>query len=128
MAKTPGGETVIARGVRVQGDIAVDGNIIIEGEVQGTLSATGDLHVGEGALLEADIKVENAVVAGNVRGNLRVVQKLELLPSSKFFGDVTAEIISVGAGAQMNGTVHMGAEESAKGGRSRRSSSESDES
>lgn len=126
MAKTPGGETVIARGVRVQGDIAVDGNIIIEGEVQGTLTATGDLHVGESAKLEADIKVENATVAGDVRGNLRVIQKLELLPSSKFSGDVTAEIISVGAGAQMNGTVHMG-EEAGKGGRSRRAANDGEE-
>lgn len=117
MAKTPGGETIIARGVRVQGEIAVDGNIVIEGEVQGTLTATGDLHVGESAVLEADIKVENAVVAGNVRGNLEVVQKLELLPSSKFSGDVRAAIISVGAGAQMNGTVHMGPEEGVKGRR-----------
>ncbi len=119
MAKN-GGETIIAQGVRIEGDITVDGNIVIEGEVRGTLSATGDLQVGEGAKLEADIKVENAVVAGDIRGNLRVNQKLDLLPSSKFSGDLGAEVLSVGAGAQMNGTVHMGAEEPVKPTRGRR--------
>ena len=115
-----GGETVIARGVKIEGEITVEGNIVIEGEVHGTLVASGDLNVGEEAHLEADIKVENATVAGDIRGNLRVGQKLELLPSSKFSGDLTASILSVGAGSQLNGTVHMGADEVAKNGKNRR--------
>lgn len=114
MSKNGGGETIVAKGVRVEGDFMVEGNIVIEGEVRGTITATGDLNIGTEAKVDADIKCENAVIAGEVHGNMRINAKLELLPSSKFSGDLAAEILSVGAGAQVNGTVRMGAEEQAK--------------
>lgn len=110
----------MARGVRVEGDFVVEGNIVIEGEVRGTISASGDLHIGPEAKVDADIKAENAVIAGEVRGNMRINAKLDLLPSSKFSGDLAAEVLSVGAGSQVNGTVRMGAEEPAKPVRGKR--------
>ncbi|MDQ5952226.1 MAG: hypothetical protein QG626_353 [Patescibacteria group bacterium] len=130
MAKTGGGETVVARGVKVEGDFIVEGNIIIEGEVRGTIVASGDLQIGPEAKVDADIKAESATIAGEVRGNMRINAKLDLLPSSKFTGDLAAEILSVGAGAQVNGTVRMGVEEPpkpARGKRAQAASSASDE-
>lgn len=114
MSKNTGGETIVARGVRIEGDFIVEGNIIIEGEVHGTISASGDLHIGPEAKVEADIKAENATIAGQVRGNIQVRSKLDLLPSSQFTGDLSAQILAVGAGAQINGTVRMGSEEPMK--------------
>ena len=121
MSKNGGGETtVVARGVRVEGDFVVEGNIVIEGEVHGTITASGDLQIGPEAKVEADIKAENAVIAGAVHGNMRINAKLDLLPSSKFSGDLAAEVLSIGAGAQINGTIRMGAEEPAKPARGKR--------
>ncbi len=120
MSKNGGGDTIVARGVRVEGDFMVEGNIVIEGEVRGTVTATGDLQVGPEAKVDADIKAENAVIAGEVNGSLRIKAKLDLLPSSKFSGELAAEVLSVGAGAQVNGTVRMGAEEPAKPAKSKR--------
>ncbi len=120
MSKPIGGETVVAKGVRVEGDFVVEGNIIIEGEVRGTITATGDLHVGEEAKVDADIKAENAVIAGEVRGNMRINAKLDMLASSKFSGDLAAEILSIGAGSQINGTIRMGAEEPVKATKGKR--------
>jgi cytoskeletal protein CcmA (bactofilin family) len=122
MSKNGGGETIVARGVKVEGDFIVEGSIIIEGEVRGTINATGDLQIGPEAKVDADIKAENAVIAGEVRGNMKINGKLDLLPSSKFSGDLAAEVLSVGAGSQVNGTVRMGAEEPAKPARGKRPS------
>ena len=120
MSKNGGGETVVAKGVRVEGDFVVEGNIVIAGEVRGTITATGDLNIGAEAKVDADIKCENAIIAGEVHGNMRINAKLDLLPSSKFSGDLAAEVLSVGAGAQINGTVRMGAEEPAKPARGKK--------
>lgn len=128
MSKNGGGETIVAKGVRVEGDFTVEGNIVIEGEVRGTITATGDLNIGAEAKVDADIKCENAIIAGEVRGNMRINAKLDLLPSSKFSGDLAAEILSVGAGAQVNGTVRMGAEEPVKPARGKKAAAaQSDE-
>ncbi len=120
MAKNGGSETIVAKGVRVEGDFVVEGNIIIEGEVRGTINATGDLQIGPEAKVDADIKAENAVIAGEVHGNMRINAKLDMLPSSKFSGDLAAEVLSIGAGSQINGTVRMGVEEPAKPARGKR--------
>lgn len=107
MAKHSGEETIIAHGVRVEGEFVSQGNVVIEGDVQGSIQTAGDLRIGEEAKITADVTAANAVIAGEVRGNMQIGGKLELLPSSKIIGDVTATVLSIGAGAQVNGRVTM---------------------
>lgn len=107
MAKHNGEETVIAHGVRVEGDFTSQGNVVIEGDVQGTIHTAGDLRIGEEAKITADVSAANAIIAGEVRGNIQISGKLELLASSKILGDITVETLSVIAGAQINGHISM---------------------
>ncbi|TAL19408.1 polymer-forming cytoskeletal protein [Patescibacteria group bacterium] len=102
------GDTVIAGGVKVEGDFVSEGNVIIEGEVVGSLRTARDLQVGDAAKIHADVAATNARVAGEVRGNVVIKEKLELASSSRIFGDVQAKILTVEAGAQLNGKIHMG--------------------
>lgn len=121
MAKS-GGETIIAHGVKIVGNFVSDGNVIIEGEVEGTIEAAGDLKVGDEARLKADVTVSNATVAGSIDGTLRVSEKCDLLASSKMSGELSARILSVAPGSQVNGTVRMGDAAAAKNGKGKRSS------
>jgi len=105
------GETIIARGVKLEGDFKSEGNVVVEGEVNGTLTAGNDLRVNEGAVINADVKTENAVVAGEVNGNVKVKDKLELLATAKINGDINTKVLSITPGALINGKVSMGAEE-----------------
>lgn len=107
MAKHPNEETVIAHGVRVEGEFVSQGNVVIEGEVQGMLQTSGDLRVGEEAKITADVTAANAFIAGELRGNLHVAGRLELSATSKIIGDVSADVFMVAAGAQVNGKVTM---------------------
>lgn len=107
MAKHNGEETVIAHGVRMEGDFVSQGNVVIEGDVQGTILAGGDLRIGEEAKITANVTAANAVIAGEIRGNIQVTGKLELLATSKIIGDVSADVLSIIAGAQVNGRITM---------------------
>ncbi len=108
-------ETIIAHGVRLDGDLVAEGDLIIEGEVHGTVKTQGDLRIGDQALVEADIEANNALVSGAIRGNILVRGKLELLPSSSMTGDVVTDVLAIGPGAQVNGGISMGAEVAPKG-------------
>lgn len=110
MAKNTYNETIIAHGVRIEGEFTAEGDIVIEGEVRGTITTAGDLRIGDGAKVEADIRAQNAIISGEVRGTMQILGKLELMPSSKFTGDLSVDVLSVSAGAQVNGTVRMGEE------------------
>ncbi len=107
MAKHNGEETLIAHGVRMEGEFVSQGNVVIEGEMQGSINAAGDLRVGTEAKITADVTAANAVVAGEVRGNMHIAGKLELLATSKVIGDIAVEVLSVIAGAQVNGRITM---------------------
>jgi cytoskeletal protein CcmA (bactofilin family) len=111
MAKNTYNETIIAQGVRIEGEFIAEGDIVIEGEVRGTITTSGDLRIGDSAKVEADIRAQNAMISGEVRGTMHIASKLEMMPSSKFTGDLTVDVLSVSAGAQVNGTVRMGEEE-----------------
>lgn len=102
-----GGITIIARGVKVEGDFVSDGNVTIEGEVIGSVKAAGHLEVGTEARIKADVSAGSAVVAGEISGNLIVSGKLELLDSSCLNGDITVAILSVAPGAKINGSISM---------------------
>jgi len=108
MPSTNGGETIIAQGVKVEGDFHSNGDVIIDGEVAGSVETAKSLRIGETARIQADVHAQNAVIAGEVHGNLVVDQMLELLSTSQVKGDIATGRISVAAGAQINGRLSMG--------------------
>lgn len=100
--------TLIARGVRVEGEFVSQGDVVIEGEVLGTLNCTGTLVVGIEAKIKADVKANDVIVGGIVEGNISAMRKLELKTGAKVTGDVVCEVIVVEGGAVLNGKVTSG--------------------
>ncbi len=100
-------ETIIAPSVKVEGDFVSEGNVLIEGMVEGSLRTTRDLRVGERARISADVGAANAVVAGEIRGNIVIAERLELEPTAKIYGDVKTKVFIVSSGASVNGRITM---------------------
>lgn len=107
MPSSTGNETIIAQGVRVEGDFRSQGDVVIDGEVVGSVETQSVLHVGEAAKIHADVKAGSAVIAGEVVGNLMVGEMLELLSTSHVTGDIVTGRISIASGARMNGRISM---------------------
>ena len=100
--------TIIAHGVRVEGNFTSQGDVLIEGDVDGNVATTGMLTVGPLAKLKADVKAAKAVVAGTIEGNLFIDGHLEIQATARLLGDVTCETASLGTGATLNGKVIIG--------------------
>lgn len=100
--------TVIARGVKVEGDFKSQGDVVIEGEVQGTVAAAGTLTVGTEAFIKADIHADEAIISGAVEGNVTVTKQAMLHSGAKLKGDLTAERIMVESGAVLDGRMQVG--------------------
>ena len=99
--------TVIARGVKLEGDFSSQGDVVIEGEVVGTLSAAGLLRVGAEAVIKANIKAGEAVIAGSIEGDLTIERRLDLMTTARIKGDIATETISVEAGALLEGKISV---------------------
>ncbi|GEM_PF-294961 len=101
--------TVIAGGVRLEGEFKSQGDVQIEGEVVGTLETNATLSVGANAKVKAGVKAENAVIAGEIIGNVIIADRLELKTTAKIVGEIICETIVVEAGAVIEGNLKCGA-------------------
>ncbi|MFA5248317.1 MAG: polymer-forming cytoskeletal protein [Patescibacteria group bacterium] len=100
-------ETIIGPSVTVKGNLNSDGNIIIEGVLEGGVKTAGEVFVGNKAQITANIEAKNSHIGGEVRGNLKIEERLALLASAKIFGDIECSSLSVEAGAIINGKCTM---------------------
>lgn len=101
-------QTVIARGVRVEGDFKSQGNVTIEGELVGSLTCGGHLTIGTEASIQASVTAEEATISGHVQGNIRVTKRLELKSTARIKGDITTEAVAVESGASLEGMFAVG--------------------
>ncbi|MEK7211672.1 MAG: polymer-forming cytoskeletal protein [Patescibacteria group bacterium] len=100
-------ETVIAAGVRVDGNFNSRGNVLIEGIVKGSIKTDRDLKIGEKAKIYAAVAATNIYVSGEVQGNIKATGRLELAETARIFGDAEVKILVVAPGAVLNGKCSM---------------------
>jgi len=101
-------ETIIGPSVKVEGEFAGDGDIIVEGIVIGTLKTKNHLRIGSEAKVQAEISAASAFIAGDVSGNITIEADLDLKATAKIHGDIVCSQISIEKGATINGKISMG--------------------
>jgi len=100
-------ETVVGPSVNVEGDFASEGNITVKGTVAGSVHTSRFLSVETGAKIMANVRAGSARIAGEVKGNMKIKDSLELTSTSKVLGDIEVKTLSVEAGAIIYGRVAM---------------------
>jgi cytoskeletal protein CcmA (bactofilin family) len=80
----------------------------IQGSFKGTIDATSALFVDKGAVVEADkILVTSLTVAGTVVGEVRAVDKIEMLTGAIVRGDVETARLRIADGVLFEGQCSM---------------------
>lgn len=96
-------ETLVGKGTKVNGKIYVVGSLRIEGKVEGEIKAGGDVFIGEEGLVVASVYGRNINIAGEVQGNVDAMEKLEIVPTGKLFGDIRMSKLIIEDGATFKG-------------------------
>lgn len=103
---TPKIATLIGPDTTVVGEIHFHGGLHLDGRLQGNIIADGEpsrLVVSQGAHIEGDIHVQEAVIHGEVKGNVHAESRLEMGETAQITGDVHYGAITVAMGATVNG-------------------------
>jgi cytoskeletal protein CcmA (bactofilin family) len=99
--------TVIGAGITIEGEIATDEDIVVQGTVRGKLTAKASVVIEDGATVEADVAGGTLRVAGTVTGNIQSSDRVDLQPGARVVGNVKAARITIADGAQFKGSVDM---------------------
>jgi cytoskeletal protein CcmA (bactofilin family) len=86
----------------------------IDGEFEGTVNCPGTLVIGKGGRVKADVKVNNAVVGGNVMGNIDANEKIELQAGSRVEGDIKTTRLVIDEGVFFEGSCKMSPSEQSR--------------
>jgi cytoskeletal protein CcmA (bactofilin family) len=99
--------TIISAGVLIEGKMSSNGNIRIDGIVNGNVVAEGNISVGENGEINGEINGEVVTVGGKVIGSVTATEKLTLEAKSYLKGDLLTKILVIDAGAVFDGKSSM---------------------
>lgn len=106
-SRPPRIDTLIGKGVRVQGDIDFLGGMHLDGAIAGNVRSDpapdSTLSVSESGSIEGSVDVPNVILQGQVRGDIRGAERVVLGATARVEGDVYYGVIEMTLGAQIMG-------------------------
>lgn len=117
-------ETIIGAAIKVKGNFHGQGNIVIEGVLEGSLKTDANIFIGEKARVTANVEAKDLIVNGEIRGNVRVGNYLSLGGTARIVGDIQYSEISIERGAIINGQLIAASDGGKKGTRERETEKE----
>jgi len=98
-------------GLRIKGEIIGNEDLRLDGKVEGLVSIGGfRLTVGPNAHLKTDLVAREAVISGEVIGNISAFDRIEIMKSASIAGDISTGKIMIEDGAYFKGGVEVGSQ------------------
>lgn len=99
--------SVLAPDLTITGDLDAQGAVRIEGRIVGSVRASVQVIVSEGAVIEGDVNTKEAVIGGTVKGKVNGSDRVEIQVSGIAHGDITTPRLQIHEGGRVNGAIHM---------------------
>jgi cytoskeletal protein CcmA (bactofilin family) len=97
-------EARIGSGASIRGRIEGEGDLIVEGRVEGPVALRGDLTIAEGASVSSEAVEAHAVtVAGTLEGDVIATGAVRLGASARVRGDLRGSAVVIADGARFAG-------------------------
>jgi cytoskeletal protein CcmA (bactofilin family) len=111
----PAGRPVVAReaavigpSIHIDGDLRGEEDLIIEGEVSGTVQLKNNvLTIGSQGKVRADVYAHSIYVDGFVEGDLFGFERVSIRKNAQVRGNITCPRISLEDGAKFKGSIEM---------------------
>ena len=98
---------LLGRGSEFEGKLTFEGTVRIDGKFTGSIMTGDVLVVGEGAKLSAEITCGTIIVHGEVTGNIRAKNAVELHHPAKVRGNIESPSLMVEKGVMFEGQSKM---------------------
>ena len=99
---------IIAEGTLFEGTMQADSDVRVSGRIVGKLKVKGRAVIAPEGVIEGEVVATNATIAGTVKGDLIVTERLMLATSARVEGSIKTGRLIVEEGAIFNGECQMG--------------------
>jgi len=102
-----GAPTLLGVNTSFEGRFTGHDSICIEGEFKGELISDNSVFINKSARVHAEVKAKNVFVHGEVEGNIRASEHLNIGASGCVRGDVDTRSLTVITGGRLDGSCRM---------------------
>lgn len=99
--------TFIAEGSAIEGRFAFTGAVMVNGRLAGEIESDDALVIGDKGVIHASIDGRVVQVCGEVVGDVRASERIELFAGSRIHGDIEAPMVIIEDGAVIEGHCRM---------------------
>lgn len=105
---TPEGcSSIVSTGSIWNGNLMIEGSVRIDGHLSGEIDARDTVYISEGAEVDAKVRAQYIMVAGQFKGEIHCSERLEIMPTGRVKGELTTKSLVVHEGAFTDGTITM---------------------
>src|SRR5262245_41336703 len=98
----------IGKSIIIRGELTGNEDLTIEGSVEGKVELREhNLVVGSTGKIQAEVNAKSVNIQGEVQGNVRAMDRIEIATSGTVKGDLIAPRIIIADGARFKGSVDM---------------------
>jgi len=107
-SRGPAGHAVIVASIHIDGDLRGEEDLLIEGEVNGTVQLKNNsLTIGPQGKVRADVYAHSIYVDGFQEGDLYGSERVAIRKGAQVRGNVTSPRVSLEDGAKFKGSIEM---------------------
>jgi cytoskeletal protein CcmA (bactofilin family) len=103
-ASTP---TVFGRSMKIIGEVTSDEELYLDGDLDGKLNLNNRLTVGPNSKVNANIKAQEIIVFGTIKGNVESESRVSLRTGASIVGDIKTAGIVIEDGAYFKGGIDI---------------------
>jgi cytoskeletal protein CcmA (bactofilin family) len=99
--------------LRFKGELSADEDLLIQGQIEGTIKHTQRVTVGKEGRVKASISAQVIKVEGTVEGDLHAERSVYVEESGNLRGNIHAPSVCLVEGSKFNGSIDMDAKKAA---------------
>ena len=99
--------SVLGPTLTFKGELIAKEDLLIQGKIEGTITHTSNLTIGEEGQVKADITAEFIEVEGKVRGDLKSSKSVVIKHTAYVEGNIFSPTVSLLEGSTFNGKIDM---------------------
>ncbi len=96
---------VLGRSVRVRGRLSGDGDLRIEGDVEGDVRVSGALELADGGSVNGDVSARSVTIEGALTGQVQAEGPVLIRASARVTGNMNGSEVALEEGAAFSGRI-----------------------